>query len=134
MTCLNDFIEALRGELQQYGEMLARFDDAEEHIALDTAKDVPVWAKALQEQEGIVALTRRRREQVQRQLACSLSLPQETDLAEVVPLLPRQHQLLVRALMDENRALSARVGQRANEIRQLLRRPLHLLESCSVAA
>ena len=134
MTQLNDLIEALREELQQYGEMLARFDDAAANNVPDTAEDAPVWVQTFQEQQEVVELTLRRREQVQRRLADCLCLPAEAVLTEIIPLLPRSHQMVVGALMDENKELSARVQQRANQRRQLPQPSFDLTENRSVAA
>src|ERR1017187_434090 len=119
MTHLNNLDEALRGELLQYGEMLARFDDGAANNVPDTAQDAPAWGQTFREQEEIVELTQRRREQVQRRLARCLCLPEEAVLTEIIPMLPRHHQMLVGALMDENKELSARVQQRANQRRHL---------------
>ena len=134
MTCLKDLIEALRGELQQYGEMLARFDDADANNMQPTAEEAQVRVKALQEQAGVVEMALRRREKVQRQFARYLCLPGGACLTDIIPLLPRQQQLLVRALMDENQELSVRVQRRANRKRQLPRRPLPRMEGWLVAA
>jgi hypothetical protein len=113
MTYLSDLIEALRVELQQYGEMLARFDDPETLLAPNAPAAVPAKATALRDQERVVGLSVRKREQMQRRLARCLGLPEEADLAHILPLLPRKHQLLLRALMDENKELSARVQHQA---------------------
>lgn len=54
MTYLTDLIEALRRELQQYGEMLARCDEAESHLTQNAAQAARTKLKALQEQEGVI--------------------------------------------------------------------------------
>ncbi|MGA2658529.1 MAG: hypothetical protein ABSH34_13585 [Verrucomicrobiota bacterium] len=113
MTYLSDLIEALRGELQQYGEMLARFDDQETLLTPNAPEEVLVKVTALEDQERVVSMTVRKREQMQRRLARCLGLPEEVDLTHILPLLPRKHQLLLRALMDENKELSARVQDHA---------------------
>jgi hypothetical protein len=134
MTFVNDLIDSLREELQQYGEMLARLDDAAANNHLDIAEDAPLWAKPLQEQEGLIEVALCRREQTNRRLARHLRLPEETGLPDIIPLLPRHYQLLVTALMDENKAVSARVQQRANQKCQLPRPLFYPTESHSVAA
>lgn len=130
MTYSNDLIEALRRELQQYGEVLARFDDAAANNNPDSEEQALVWVEAIREQERILGLTLRKREHVQRQVAHCLGLPEQASLTRIIPLLPRQHQLLVRALSDENKELSARVQRRADQKRQVLQHLLHLMESC----
>ena len=134
MTYVNDLIDSLRVELQQYGEMLARLDDAAANNHQDAAEVAPLWTKPLQEQEGLIELALCRGEQTKRRLARHLRLPAEAGLPDIIPLLPRHYQLLVTALMDENQAVSARVQQRANQGRQLPRPSFDLTESRSVAA
>ncbi len=134
MTYLTDLIEALRRELQQYGEMLARCDEAESHLTQNAAQAARTKLKALQEQEGVIERAQRRREQVQRRLARRLRVPEETGLAEIIPLLPRPHQLLVRALADENNRLSARLRQRAARKSKWSWDWLELMESPQLAA
>jgi hypothetical protein len=134
MTYLSDLIEALRGELQQYGEMLARFDDQETFLAPNAPEEVLAKVGALKDQERVVRTTVWKREQTQRRLARFLCLPEEADLTHIVALLPPEHQLLMRALMDENKELSARVRQCAELERQFLRHSLHLMESCLLTA
>ena len=107
MIDLNSLVEALRAELQQYGETLARLDETAARSPQGTPLDL------VQEQSRAVALALQRREQAQQRLARYLCLPAKAPLADIVPLLPRHYQLLVSALMDENTLLSARVSQRA---------------------
>ncbi len=133
MIYLNDLVGALREELQQYGEMLARFDDAEACLPLDIPAGALRQEAALQDQEQAVKLALAQREHAQGRLARYLGLPDERNLAEIIPLLPSEHQPLVRALMEENRELSLRVRQRASRDRQW---PAGLcsVEGCSSAA
>ena len=128
MTCFSGLIEALRAEFQQYGEMLARFDDQGTLLALSAPEEVLARLEALEDQEKAVGMAVGRREQIQRRLARRLSLPEAADLADILPLLPPQHQLVMRALMDENKELSVRVQQCAELKRQFLRRSLYLME------
>jgi hypothetical protein len=130
MNDSNDLIEALRRELQQYGEVLARFDDAAAYNTPGLEEAASVWVEAIRQQQGVLKLALRKRERAQRQLAHRLGLPEEASLTSIIPFLPGQHQALVRALADENKELSARVQQCANRKRQVLRHLLHLMESC----
>jgi len=134
MTYVNDLIDSLREELQQYGEMLARLDDAAANNHLDAAEDALLWVEPLQEQAWLIELALCRREQTKSRLARHLRLPEGACLPDIIPLLPRHYQLLVTALMDENEAVSARVQQRCNQKRQLPRPSFDLTESRSVAA
>jgi hypothetical protein len=64
---LEDFVEVLRQELQQYGEMLARFDDLDE-IKRRGARPAMV-VEAVEDQAKIIRATRRLRIEVERRLA-----------------------------------------------------------------
>jgi hypothetical protein len=112
MRYLNELIQALRVELQEHGEMLARFDDADGHARQDSAEEVLATAARLLAQAEVVELTRRGRHRLQGKLARHLGMPEATDLTEIISLLPRGPQLLVGALADENKELSGRVEQR----------------------
>jgi hypothetical protein len=134
MIQLSDLIEALRCELQQYGEMLARFDDAEAYLSQDTAEETLSKAATLHDQEATIDRTVRRRGQVQRRLARYLGLHEDVGLLEIIPLMPLETQVLVQALMEENMDLSVRVGQRANLNRPFHCCPIPLVEGCFAAA
>jgi hypothetical protein len=134
MRYLNALIDTLREELQQYGEMLARFDDAEAYVALDSAPETLRKGAALHEQEQVLNLALAKREHARRRLARSLCLPEEGGLTAIVPLLPREHQLLMQALMEENQELSSRVQRRASLERHLPPRSLLPVPSCFLAA
>ena len=126
---LNELIEALREELRQYGEMLARLDDHQEQILRRAADDVLTSADAVQHQGQIVLQTRHARETVQTQLARQFSLGETASLSELIPLTPEEYRPLVRALMDENNALLVRVQQRARQNHLHLRRSLDLMQT-----
>jgi FlgN protein len=125
---LRDLIEALREELRQYGEMLARLDYHQEQIMRRAADDVLSSADAVQDQGKVVQQSRRSREVVQSRLARHLLLPEAATLAELISRIPDDYQPLVRALMDENNALLVRVQQRARQNHLLLRRSLDLMQ------
>ena len=103
--------------------MLARFDDEETLTARNTAEELLLNAAAVQDQAGVIELALDRREQAQRRLAPCLLLPEQASLADIISLLPQYCQSLVRALADENAALSARVQCRARQRRRLPLRP-----------
>ena len=125
---LNDLIEALREELRQYGEMLARLDYHQEQIMRRAAGEVLTSADAVQEQGRTMQECRQGRVAMQVQLARALNLPEEASFADIVPSLPADYQPLVRALVDENNALLLRVQQRARQNHLLLRRSLELMQ------
>jgi hypothetical protein len=129
MIYLSDLIKALREELQEYGEMLARFEDAAACGNQGSPEEVLATAARLQAQEEVIELKLRHRHQIQCKLARCLGLPEAAGLADVISLLPRREQLLVGALTDENKDLFARVQKR-----QLTRRSGRLAESRLAAA
>ncbi len=123
MTYLKDLIETLRAELQHYGELLARFDDEVTLGAKNTVEESLAREAAIRDQEDVIKLALRRREQAQRRLSPCLLLPEDASLTDIIPMLPRHYQSLVKALADENMALSARVQWRARPTLQQNRTP-----------
>jgi len=129
MRYLSDLIEALRVELQQYGELLARFEDPATHSGSGTPEEVLATVATIQGQRRVVAKTVRQREQIQRRFARHVRLPEAAELNEIVTVLPRQYQLLIRALVDENKDLSVRAEQTTDRERVFLRRSLQLMST-----
>ena len=124
---VTSLIDALRQELQQYGEMLARLDQQQHSIMRRAADDVLASVTAVQDQGAAIQTARHAREQTQRQLARHLGQPEKTTLTKLAEKMPPDYQLLVRALMDENNHLLVRVQQRARQNHLLLRRSLELM-------
>lgn len=62
-------IEALRQELHEYGEMLARLEQQQEHVMVRAADEVLHSVVAINEQAARIQEARRQREQCQRELA-----------------------------------------------------------------
>jgi len=130
---LNDMIEALREELRGHGEMLARFDELQEHHWSNAADAVLAGAASMRDQGAVIQAARRRREEVQRKLAGQLRLPQGASLPGIVPFLPPGRQPLVMALADENNRLPLVVEQRARQNLQWLERAHRVMEECLAA-
>jgi hypothetical protein len=107
---LERLINALREELLEYGEMLARLD--EEH---GPAEDARMGARSLRPQNGNLRAKHRRRAEIERKLARHLGLPQSANLSEMIRLLPPNYKPLVRALLDETDELPIRLQQRRRD-------------------
>jgi len=124
---LNHLIGALREELQQYGEMLARLDEQQElvirrapdHLLQSTA-DVEAQTKVLQS-------VRQQRAERQGDVARALRLNDEAAFAEIVARLPKDYRPLVSALVQENNELLARVQQRSRQNHVLLSRSVEMM-------
>jgi hypothetical protein len=125
---LRALIEALRHELVQYGEMLARLEQQQDCIMRRAADDVLASVSAVQEQGAAIQLARRDRELKQSQLARHFRQEGESSLAALTTRMHPDYRPLVRALMDENNELLARVQQRARQNHVLLRRSLDLMQ------
>lgn len=124
---LEALVAALRGELTQYGELLALLDQQQEQVMAREAEETLRLAAAINQQSGLVREARERREQCRRQLARAVGAGDEATLAEVLPRLPEEYQLLIQALLDENNRLLVRVQQRARQNHLLLARTVELM-------
>jgi len=125
---LNALIEALRNELRQYGEMLARLDEQQDSIIRRAADDILATVGSIQEQGAVLQSVRQERETRQRQLARHLRQSEDAGLMALIEKMPPDYRPLAKALMDENNELLARVQQRARQNHLLLRRSLDLMQ------
>src|SRR5687767_10575746 len=124
---LQKLIEALRNELEQYGEMLALLEQQQEAAGLGT-DDVLHAIAAINAQGATIHRARESRQHCQRQLAGKLNQPDESSFAHLIPMLPQHYQPLLGALVHENNELLVRVRERAQQNQALLRRSLDFMQ------
>jgi hypothetical protein len=124
---LENFVESLREELKQYGEMLALLDVQQEQVVRRLPNELSETVSAINSQGEVIQAARRERSQRQRELARSVHLPDEALITELLPKLPGTYRPLVVALVGENNQLLARVQQRARQNHILLSRSLELM-------
>ena len=125
---LAQLIDALRNELQQYGEMLALLEAQQEVIIQSEPASVLNSISAVEAQRAAIEAVQRARELHQRQLAWALSSPENGSFQELLPLLPEQYRPLVIALVQEINQLLTRVRHIAEQNRDQLQRSLELME------
>jgi len=125
---LTKVIEALRNELQQYGEMLAQLDHQQELVKMCGADDILHSIASINAQSANIQSARERRENTQQELAATLGQPEDATFAALLPLLPEPYRPLLGALVQENNELLDRVRRRAGENQALLRRSLELMQ------
>ena len=128
LVFLQNLIEALRNELQQYGEMLALLDQ-QRQIALQSGADEILHSiSEINAQSLSIQSARDRRQRAQSQLAQVLKKPDVTRFLDLLPCLPDSYQPLVSALVDENNQLLTQVRDRAQQNQVLLRRSVELMQ------
>jgi flagellar biosynthesis/type III secretory pathway chaperone len=121
-------IEALRDELQNYGEMLALLDHQQEKLVARAASEVFQSISLIKAQGSAILQASARREDCRRSLAEDLRLPSESNFALLISSLPDDYQPLLRALVDENNELLMRVRRRARQNHLMLRRSVELMQ------
>ena len=125
---LTQLIDALRNELQQYGEMLALLEVQREVVGRREPDSVLNSISAVEAQSATIEVAQRTREMHQRQLAWALSSPDNLTFEELLPLLPEQYRPLVTALVQEINQLLARVRHIAEQNRDQLQHSVELME------
>jgi len=125
---LPNLIEALREELQQYGEMLALLDQQQDLVRQRQTTELLSNVATINDQVGIIAAARREREQRQCRIARFLELPDDSGLAAITLRLPADYRPLVDALVQENNELLTRVQQRARQNHLLLSHCVELMQ------
>lgn len=125
---LDQLVQALRQELEEYGEMLARLDDQQELVMRRDAAAVLQVVPAVQEQTGVLTSTREMRSAAMKKVCAALNLAVDTAFEHLLPKLPENYGLLIGALVQENNALLQRVHQRARQNHLLLTRTVESMQ------
>jgi hypothetical protein len=125
---LEPVIEALRNELQQYGEMLALLEAQQQAVSQRQSGLVLNSVPAIEAQGSVIQDARRTRETHQRQLAWALGRPEGVPFQDLLPLLPGEYRPLISALVQEINQLLGCVRQFAEQNHLQLRRSLELME------
>lgn len=124
---LQKLIHALREELQQYGEMLARLEEQQEHAIRRASEDLLQATAAIEMQSQTMQLARQIRIASLAEVARSLELPAEATFGEIIPKLPADYRPLVTALVQENNESLGRIHQRSRQNHILLCRSLEMM-------
>jgi flagellar biosynthesis/type III secretory pathway chaperone len=125
---LNKLIEALRHELEQYGEMLARLDHQQETVLRRDSTGVLDGAASSEQQAALIEVARSRRELARQEAAVAAGLLPDAPFGELLPRLPVDYRPLLRALVDENNELLERVRNRSRQNHLLLTRTVDLMQ------
>lgn len=125
---LQTLITALREELHEYGEMLARLDEQQELVMRRDADGILQSVATIQEQGLVIQRAREARTARQQELALKLGVAGDSEFSQLVLHMPEDYRPLVNALVGENNALLARIQQRARQNHLLLRQSLELMQ------
>ena len=128
MATLQTVIDALRNELQQYGEIIALLDRQQELVLRCAAEELNLSIAAIHAQGARIQKAREDRQRSQGRLAIELRQPELSTFGHLIPLLPGPYRPLVTALVQENNELLIRVRQRAQQNQLLLRRSLDVMQ------
>jgi flagellar biosynthesis/type III secretory pathway chaperone len=129
LELIQRLIDALREELEQYGELLALLDQQQEAALTRSSDEVLNTIAAVNAQSAVIQVARQHRDQCRLHLACALAQSDSTSLTVLLPLLPENYQPLVQALVQENNDLLHRVQQRARQNHLMLSRALELMQT-----
>ena len=125
---LQNFVESLREELKQYGELLALLEQQQAQVVRRLADELLGTVSAVNAQGDAIQMARREREQRQRDLARSLRLLDDARIADLIAAMPEVYRPLVSALVDENNQLLGRVRHCARQNHVLLSRSVELMQ------
>lgn len=119
-------VEALRGELAEYGGLLRLFEEQQGKIFARESEGVAALAPLLEEQAATVRTLRHRREKLVRDFAAAHAKPAGSSLRQLLPEFPVDVRPLLEALIDEVNHLVHRARQRSRQNRLLLARLVEL--------
>lgn len=112
-TPLQRLVDALRDELQHYGEVLALLDDVPEPAALpagDGVAPVALPREPFRDAAERLLDARGRRERRQQQVAWASHQPDAWTPPDLLPVVPGAVRPLLRALFDEIESLQGRLA------------------------
>ena len=121
-------VSALREELQQYGEMLARLDDQQELVIRRQPIVLLESIPQVQTQSATLTQAREVRLGAMKALCTMLRLPIETTFKDLLPHFPADYRPLLEALVQENNELLQRIHQRARQNHILLSRTVESMQ------
>jgi flagellar biosynthesis/type III secretory pathway chaperone len=121
-------IDALRDELQHYGEMLDLLDRQQAHLVARAVSEVFQSISLIKAQGAAIQQACAHREECRRAVAQDWRQPREAGFTLLIPLLPSDYRPLLLALVDENNELLARVHRRAHLNHLMLRRSVELMQ------
>jgi len=126
---LQQLVDALREELQQYGEVLALLDQQQELIKSHTVSQLMEVVQAVNRQMETIRQARESRTSRQRELAGLLQMDGENGtLVELSRFVPDEYRLQINALVEENNKLLGRVRQRVRQNHLMLARSVELIQ------
>lgn len=125
---VQNFVESLREELKQYGELLALLEAQQQQVIRQSAHELVETVAAINAQGEAIRAARLERAQRQRELSQAAGLPAEERIGGLLPVLPSVYRPLIEALVEENNELLVQVRQRARQNHLLLSRAVELME------
>ncbi len=128
IATLQLYIDALRNELQQYGEMLALLETRDQQECGQSSGSLLSLAHEIEMQIAIVDAVRTRRSSSQTQLAWALGSPEHDSVEQILPALPEEYRPLVTALVDEIHGLIQRLQDSAKISCSQLHRSMELMQ------
>ena len=125
---LEQLVGALREELQQYGEMLARLDEQQQLVMRREAARVLESVPGVQEQTAHLNTVRDLRAGAMKKVCAALEIPADSLFEVLLPVCPENYRILIGALVQENNSLLHRVHQRARQNHLLLSRTVESMQ------
>ncbi len=120
--------ECLRNELQEYGALLALFEEQQANLLRRDADQVAALALSIEDQARATHTSRERREQCVHAFAINCGCSSETSLRQMLPHFPAEVQPLLNALIDEINHLIHRIRRDARQNQMLLSRTVQAHE------
>jgi len=114
--------ECLRNELQEYGALLALFEEQQANLLRRDADQVAALALSIEEQARATNFSRERREQCVSEFALKQGCAPDTSLRQLLPHFPVEVQPLLGALITEINHLIHRIRRDARQNQMLLSR------------
>lgn len=125
---LEAFVEALRHELQGYGELLALMESQQQLIISRDSPKIESSASDINRQFHIIQKLKESRRDKQKVLSVGLGLSPEALYEHIRRALPSEYRTLTDALVEENNELLKEVRVKAKQNQLLLFRTVEMMQ------
>lgn len=125
---LEAFVEALRQELQGYGELLALMESQQQLIISRDSPKIESSASNINRQFHIIQKLKESRSDRQKELSACLGLSNDALYENIRKRLPSEYVTLTDALVEENNELLKEVRVKAKQNQLLLFRTVEMMQ------
>jgi flagellar biosynthesis/type III secretory pathway chaperone len=124
---IEELADALRTELQQYGELLVLLEEQQSQVIERNAEAVLMSAAEVDQQTALLTKYKAERDRVRTMICQAVNLGSQSTVTELIPHLPEVYRPLLQALVEENQLSAQRIGRLARQNHLLMTQSMEMM-------